>query len=277
MDDKKKSIRNDDDDRKYRTNDSTTTSATVIDLSSDVTTLNPGSSELFSVLIHDVLSSDECKELIKISECSGFKPALVNQGNGKEVLATDVRKSDRCIIDDYEFVKKLYARIRKKLTDHDNINDTDDGRDVIMKERFLLPHLLNYNLHGKMHCTGLNERLRILRYDPGCYFLPHYDGRYVRGNELGPKRKGETSRLSLLLYLNDGYEGGRTRFLRHSGRNKRHDNGRRNNKLNDIDVDARQGSVLLFDHDCYHEGEFLKKGRKYVVRTDVMYKNPTHA
>jgi len=236
-----------------------------------VTSLNPGSSDLFSVLIHHVLSSDECKELIDLSERSGFGPALVKKRNGKEVLATEARKSDRCIIDDHEFVEMLHARIVKKLKDHDNNNNTNHDED---KERLLSPHLLDYNLEGKMHCTGLNERLRILRYDPGCYFLPHYDGRYVLGNELGSARKGETSRLTLLLYLNDGYEGGRTRFLRHSGRNKRHDKGKRKNKLNDIDVDARPGSVLLFDHDCYHEGETLEKGRKYVVRTDVMYTNP---
>mmetsp|Transcript_54110 Transcript_54110/g.131320 ORF Transcript_54110/g.131320 Transcript_54110/m.131320 type:complete len:172 (-) Transcript_54110:52-567(-) len=165
----------------------------------------------------------------------------------------------------------LHARIVKKLKDHDNNNNTNHDED---KERLLSPHLLDYNLEGKMHCTGFNERLRILRYGPGCCFLPHYDGWYVRGNELGSERKGETSRLTLLLYLNDGYEGGRTRFLRHSSRNKRHDEGKRKTKVNDIDVNARPGSVLLFDHDCYHEDVTLEKRQKYVVRTDVMYTNP---
>lgn len=31
------------------------------------------------------------------------------------------------------------------------------------------------------------------------------------------------------------------------------------------------GSVLIFQHDIMHEGSELIKGRKYSVRTDVMY------
>jgi hypothetical protein len=30
--------------------------------------------------------------------------------------------------------------------------------------------------------------------------------------------------------------------------------------------------VLVFQHDILHEGSRLKKGRKYTVRTDVMYR-----
>ena len=31
------------------------------------------------------------------------------------------------------------------------------------------------------------------------------------------------------------------------------------------------GMVLVFDHTIMHEGSELKKGRKYSMRTDVMY------
>jgi hypothetical protein len=30
--------------------------------------------------------------------------------------------------------------------------------------------------------------------------------------------------------------------------------------------------VLVFEHELLHEGSQLKKGRKYTVRTDVMYR-----
>ena len=32
-----------------------------------------------------------------------------------------------------------------------------------------------------------------------------------------------------------------------------------------------QGSVLIFQHDILHEGSELLSGKKYAVRTDVMY------
>jgi hypothetical protein len=37
------------------------------------------------------------------------------------------------------------------------------------------------------------------------------------------------------------------------------------------DVIPKTGSVLLFQHDMYHEGSILVKGNKYAIRTDVMY------
>jgi hypothetical protein len=31
------------------------------------------------------------------------------------------------------------------------------------------------------------------------------------------------------------------------------------------------GSVLIYEHDILHEGSIIKSGRKYLLRTDVMY------
>ena len=33
----------------------------------------------------------------------------------------------------------------------------------------------------------------------------------------------------------------------------------------------KTGSVLLFDHRMLHSGDLLVKGRKYTIRTDVMF------
>lgn len=98
---------------------------------------------------------------------------------------------------------------------------------------------------------GLNERLRFLRYDPGEYFKPHMDGCYRRDN-------GERSYITIQLYLNEGFKGGSTAFMDFSLQNR-------------IKVVPKTGMVLVFDHDIMHEGSELKKGRKYSMRTDVMY------
>lgn len=66
--------------------------------------------------------------------------------------------------------------------------------------------------------------------------------------------------MASLLYLNDGYKGGQIRFLDSVGR-----------RDNAFTPKIRPGSVLLFDYDCYHEGAYLPDGRKYVVRTNLMY------
>ena len=99
--------------------------------------------------------------------------------------------------------------------------------------------------------AGFNERWRYYRYDAGQYFAPHTDGYYQRDN-------GERSHLTFMIYLNDGFEGGATCF--HQGRHK-------------LQVTPKAGMVLVFYHKMLHEGAAVEKGRKYVLRTDVMYRD----
>ncbi len=101
-------------------------------------------------------------------------------------------------------------------------------------------------LDGK-RVIGLNERLRFYRYDEAEHFSAHTDGYYVRDN-------GEQSLLTLMIYLNSDYRGGETVF----------------SDLETV-VTPQTGTVLLFDHRLWHEGLPIQSGRKYVLRTDVMY------
>ncbi|XP_046580680.1 uncharacterized protein LOC124288154 [Haliotis rubra] len=98
---------------------------------------------------------------------------------------------------------------------------------------------------------GLNERLRFLRYNPGEYFKPHEDGVYQRDN-------GERSYITVQVYLNEGFVGGSTTFFSYRTKDS-------------IPVVPKTGSVLVFQHDMLHEGSTLLEGRKYTIRTDVMY------
>ena len=104
-----------------------------------------------------------------------------------------------------------------------------------------LPKVIN----GR-RAIGLNERLRFYRYDPGEKFETHVDGYYMRPN-------GEQSMLTFMLYLNGGFEGGETNFQ--SG----------------VSINPEAGMVLVFRHALYHEGAALVSGRKYVLRSDVMF------
>ena len=51
----------------------------------------------------------------------------------------------------------------------------------------------------------MNERFRFYRYDLGQTFRWHRDGYFERPNR-------ERSRLTLMVYVNDDFEGGHTRF-----------------------------------------------------------------
>jgi hypothetical protein len=109
--------------------------------------------------------------------------------------------------------------------------------------------------NGEFELVGLNERLRFLRYDPGQKFVPHTDGQYRRQDG-----SGEKSFITVQLYLNEGFKGGETTFID------------TNNAKHRVSFPIKTGMVLLFEHRIVHEGTAVKEGRKYSMRTDVMYR-----
>lgn len=100
---------------------------------------------------------------------------------------------------------------------------------------------------GDWMAIGVNERFRFYRYDTGQQFDWHYDGAFERTN-------GERSRLTFMIYLNDNFDGGQTSFEGHT-------------------VTPETGLALFFAHQIRHKGQPVTKGRKYVLRTDVMYRH----
>lgn len=130
--------------------------------------------------------------------------------------------------------------------------------------------------------TRLNERLRFLKYIPGQFFKPHFDGCYHTDD------KSEMSYMTLQIYLNgpapspeDGLKfvdpeqtshaseplkGGATRFFsRKVFRSQA-------SKQTKFDVEPKLGRVLVFEQDdMIHSGETIDSGVKYTMRTDFMY------
>jgi hypothetical protein len=105
--------------------------------------------------VDNVLTQSECDAIIERSEKAGFEPALLDVGYGQEIYVPEKRDSDRVIVDDKDFAAELYARL-EEFVSH------------------------NSGLTGRYKATGLNERMRILRYKPGHVFAAHSDGAYER-------------------------------------------------------------------------------------------------
>ena len=100
----------------------------------------------------------------------------------------------------------------------------------------------------------LNERFRFYRYDVGQEFGLHIDGPFVR-------HANEQSFLTFMVYLNDGFEGGEPVFIEPGS-------GQRVEITRAV---PRAGTALVFRHPFLHEGSKVTSGRKYVLRSDVMY------
>ncbi|KAJ3099932.1 hypothetical protein HDU97_002664 [Phlyctochytrium planicorne] len=185
---------------------------------------------IYAVILDNVFTADECRTLIERSESGpGYEAALLNIGNGKQVLATSIRNSQRRIIDDFDLAGTFWSRIQSYVPNN------WIGRPVV----------------------GLNERLRFLRYDPGEEFKPHFDGQYTRDDG------SESSYITVQIYLNKVEKGGETILF-----------GSRNGLKEDLPVVPKIGRVLIFQHSLVlHSGAPVVQGRKYTIRTDVMFKN----
>lgn len=141
-------------------------------------------------------------------------------------------------------------------------------------------HLVPDHL-GEQPALGLNARFRFYRYAPGDFFRPHTDGawpgsRVVDGRLTHDAYGDRISYLSCLLFLSDGYRGGRTLFYvgPQSG-----GTAREPSEENAIAVVTPKGAALVFPHGyhplhCLHAGEPISAGTKYIIRTDVLFGLP---
>jgi hypothetical protein len=138
--------------------------------------------------------------------------------------------------------------LRKDIRNNNRVmvDDPDLAASLFQRAKPILPPRL-----GQWEILGFNERWRYYRYDPGQRFNRHYDGSFFR-------RHGEQSLLTFMIYLNAGFTGGATEFYHPNDQLK-------------ASVTPQQGMALVFIHEQLHEGTAVESGRKYVLRTDVMY------
>ncbi|MCA9708588.1 MAG: 2OG-Fe(II) oxygenase [Myxococcales bacterium] len=171
--------------------------------------------------VDGVLSEVECDALLERYREGPWLEATVNRAEGRAVDRT-IRDNHLALVDDAALAGLLLERLRPALPER-------------------LMH---------MTLSGIKSRMRCYRYERGEHFGPHGDQSYAGG-------PGERSLLTLMVYLNDDFEGGRTAFL----------------EPREQIIEPRRGRALLFQHMVLHEGRAVTRGTKYVLRTDVFYRD----
>ncbi|KAF5021521.1 hypothetical protein F66182_6431 [Fusarium sp. NRRL 66182] len=199
-----------------------------------------------AIVLENVLSADECRELLSLAEASvpredeaasPWRPALVSAGPGWEGPAPGYRESDRIIWNQQTVVDRLWERCARA-----------EG----LREMLAAIPPDPYMKGGRWVFSRFNER------------MPHCDGPYYYTS--GPGKEFETF-YTVQLYLNDSsvhnpeseLHGGATSFLDREGEAR-------------LDVNPKVGSVLIFQHEgLLHEGAKVHRGIKYAMRTDILY------
>ncbi|KAF9144915.1 hypothetical protein BGX30_010999 [Mortierella sp. GBA39] len=212
------------------------------------------SETITALTLSHVLTPQECDAMIQRTESLGYDVALVNVGGagagvGAGVHMPGYRDGKRCIVDDVQFAKDVWERVKAYIP------PVWEGRPVV----------------------GMNERLRFLKYFPGDQFAPHMDGEYRRTDG-----SGEVTKITIQFYLNggekdgdDGLQGGETSFLSERSFGRLPGAGSmtkaKETEVERIAVACRTGQALIFQHDLIHEGSRVVEGVKYVVRGDILY------
>jgi predicted 2-oxoglutarate/Fe(II)-dependent dioxygenase YbiX len=175
---------------------------------------------LFSV-VDGVLTPRECRALRDQTDSAELLPATVNTAEGRAVRERLRNNKLALLDDDLDLKRVLFDRLRSALP-------------VTISRRPL---------------RGLTRGLRVYRYDAGDKFGIHRDQSYEGDVD------GERTMLTLLVYLNDGFEGGETVL----------------HEPEPHVVVPRPGLALWFQHMLLHEGRPVLRGTKDVLRSDVVY------
>ena len=111
------------------------------------------------------------------------------------------------------------------------------------------PDLVNrLNATAKLFGNNQINWMQIVKWPVGAFQLHHHD------------QSQPDITLSSILYLNDDYEGGYTRFFSNK------DDTTGNNIIPQI------GTICLMDQSIEHDVPKITNGIKYVIRTELMYK-----
>jgi len=176
-----------------------------------------------NILTNNILTIDnfwtqlECDDFISKSEAIGYEPATIDTEKGQIIVET-VRNNNRVIYKDIILADNLWRQLKP-----------------------FAPKQI-----GNSKAVGLNELFRFYKYQVGQEFKRHRDQSFIR-NDI------EASYFTFMIYLNDNYEGGETKF-------------------NSLTIQPKQGTALIFFHGLEHEGSSVRQGLKYVLRTDIMFR-----
>ena len=215
-------------------------------------------------LLENVLSQQECQQLMGAATTLGYRPDHPTNLNKPTGIDSCEWLMDETTLD----------IILQRCKDH-------------------LPDVINTNQNNNssFHLYSINPRWRFFRYAQNCVYRPHIDGSWPTSWVSKDESSGEyvystgekptssdsndddqqqdsstttRSYLTFLIYLNDNFTGGQTRFYFAD-----------NNKMMAKGITPLQGSVLVFPQgntaSLIHEGSAVTKGTKYVVRSDVIY------
>jgi hypothetical protein len=201
-------------------------------------------------VVQKLLSASECDAVVaRARDEVGLKPV------DWEYVAS-YRWCTRAVFSCPELSRALEKRLRPLLerADLDRVQPAGVGTDGVwaLARRFV-NLVFRVSLYEEVRWDGREGMLAVvltLLKSQGSFFAKHRDNGFVFSDDL-------RSIMTLVIYLNDGFEGGKTVFSPKP-------------EVAEA-VTPVKGAGVCFPHDVRHEGEPVIAGRKWVLRTDIMF------
>eukprot|EP01084_Bolivina_argentea_P184781 318708_1 len=218
--------------------------------------------------INNIFTHNECDHIIK--QCQKLK-SFQNLDNKYNKT---IRKSKRLLALDRNLSNTLWNRLKNVIkTDiikNNNLSTTPLGFDVL-------------NTENEWKISSINIAMRINKYDANDndFFTFHKDSQYTPSSH-------ERSLFTLIIYLNDQFQGGETNFYFVKQDKNMNNmectineeikyNGGINSGYNCISIKPSIGNGVIFTPNIIHCGAKLSTPNtcKYILKTDVVVKRNT--
>ena len=212
--------------------------------------------------IHNVLSQRQCNEIIENSMQKDFGSMLGKYNSCQ-------RNNSRSLILDGNLATNVWKDLEPEIS-------------AFMSENSLPFQPLGFDVsRGEWMLYGLNEAFRINQYSAkgNQFFAIHRDAQYCPN---GDRR----SLLTLLVYLNDDFNGGETTFYLPKDTKDESVSLNKDMIVEDevksrggieegydaFKIEASAGKAVIFSQNILHESIPVTKKTKFVLKTDIVVK-----
>jgi prolyl 4-hydroxylase len=191
-----------------------------------------------AIIIRGALTPDECRDFLAVADSAKYYRNGEAGPNGALAMFTGDRV--RATVTSQKMADLLWSRIGPHIV----------PRDYRGGGSFNGPNM-NGVKWGRYKPVGVADLLRFSRYDQGGSFHTHYDTVYARDDQY-------VGMHTILVYLNDDYEGGET--VVYDAEERPHV------------VKPETGMALVFYHHQLHNGQPVRSGHKRILRSEVIFK-----